>query len=380
VTSRKVFQDGDIFYAEDANILGYPIVDGQDILGHGAKVSDTFLDDAPNQIKARFYTWYNRFRVTPGTGLNVDVTNGLVNAGGTVINIPPQSLVVADNSTSFIWIGRTVSDSAIALRQSLSLPSDSIPLARVVSSSGTVIGVTDLRDVTVDYLPPSIPDAVPVGSFITSLLPPSRPVPNGYIELQDNPIQVSRVVYANLFTEFGTYYGAGDGTTTFTLPGKGNRYIRLSSSGMTPGTTGGSNQISITTNNLPPHNHPIQDLPHNHGVNNPPHNHGVTDGGHGHSISDPGHIHGTPLHQEGGSGAFGGRDFQNSAPGTFNTGLSGTGININPNTSNVSVNLATTNVTLNPSSTGLTQTQNTGSGTPMTHEPSYITVRVFVKF
>jgi microcystin-dependent protein len=375
--SRKIFENGDIFYAEDANQIGYPIVDGADILGHGAKVIDDYLTDAPNQIKSRFYTWYNRFKVSPGTGLNVNVNNGLVNAGGTVINIPPQSIVTPDNATSFIWIGRTVGDSAIALRQSSSLPSDSIPLARVVASSGAITGVTDLRNVTVDYLPPSIPDAVPIGSFITSLLPPSRPVPNGYIELQDNPINVSRLVYSALFTEFGTYYGAGDGATTFTLPGKGNRYIRLS---MTPGETGGSDHISIATNNLPSHNHSILDVQHNHSLNNPSHGHNVSDGGHSHIVNDPGHVHGTALHQEGGSGSFGGRDFQNSAPGTFNTALSGTGITVNGSTSNVSVNSSHTNITSNPSGTGLSQTQNTGSGAPITHEPPYLTVRVFVKF
>jgi microcystin-dependent protein len=399
--TRKIFVDGDIFYAEDANQMGYPIVDGADILGHGAKVIDDYLADAPDQLKARFYAWYNRFKVSQSTGLTVNVSNGLVNANGTIINIPPQSIVIPNNTTTFIWIGSTIIDPTVALRSSSTLPINSIPLARVVTSSGSITGITDLRNVSVDYLPPSIPDAVPIGSFITSLLPPFKPVPTGYIELQDDPINVSRVIYANLFTEFGTYYGTGDGSTTFTLPGKGNRYIRLNSAAMTPGETGGSDQLSITTSNLPSHSHPILDVSHSHTVNDPQHSHTGSGSPHTHTTNNPPHAHqiygnttdggGDQRRQTDGFSKLsntaitgedvGGKEYiTNNANGVQLIGNTTTNVTVNSASVSVTVNPSSTGVTLNGSTTGITSTQNTGSGAPITNEPPYLAVRVFVKF
>ena len=49
-------------------------------------------------------------------------------------------------------------------------------------------------------------------------------VPDGY--LLCNGAQVSRVTYADLFTAIGTSYGAGDGSSTFTLPDFRDRVLQ----------------------------------------------------------------------------------------------------------------------------------------------------------
>lgn len=50
-----------------------------------------------------------------------------------------------------------------------------------------------------------------------------RTVPPGY--LLCNGANVSRTEYADLFASIGTYWGAGDGSTTFSLPNMNGRFI-----------------------------------------------------------------------------------------------------------------------------------------------------------
>jgi microcystin-dependent protein len=83
---------------------------------------------------------------------------------------------------------------------------------------------------------------------------------------------VSRTTYSNLFSTVSTNYGAGNGSTTFNLPDLRGRTIfgmdnmggtaanRLTTtSGInannTLGATGGSQSVTLSTTNLPSHNH-----------------------------------------------------------------------------------------------------------------------------
>lgn len=84
--------------------------------------------------------------------------------------------------------------------------------------------------------------------------------PSGYLEC--NGSNVSRSTYADLFTAIGVTWGAGDGTTTFTLPDLRRRTLigkngtaGAGSPGITMGSTGGSETRTLTTANLPSHAH-----------------------------------------------------------------------------------------------------------------------------
>lgn len=62
---------------------------------------------------------------------------------------------------------------------------------------------------------------------------------------------VSRETYADLFAAIGTIYGAGDGSTTFTLPDYSNRFPRAVGSDITLGETGGADSTVLTAAQLP---------------------------------------------------------------------------------------------------------------------------------
>lgn len=90
--------------------------------------------------------------------------------------------------------------------------------------------------------------AVPVGGVIFW---PMDVVPAGF--LAANGATVSRVTYANLFSVYGTKYGAGDSSTTFGLPNMQRKFPLGASGTNVPGSTGGAEEVTLEVPNLPIH-------------------------------------------------------------------------------------------------------------------------------
>ena len=74
---------------------------------------------------------------------------------------------------------------------------------------------------------------------------------------------VSRTTYAALFAVIGTTYGEGDGETTFNIPNLAGRVAIGSSQRHALGTTGGSETVTLTADQLPAHVHEVPQ--HGHG-------------------------------------------------------------------------------------------------------------------
>lgn len=88
---------------------------------------------------------------------------------------------------------------------------------------------------------------------------------------------------------------------------------------------------------LPLHNHELDQQPHAHDVNISDHSHIVNQTPHTHTTTQTPHAHILPVHLEGNSDDFGGRDFDHSASGTFNSSESYANITIDPSNTNISL-------------------------------------------
>lgn len=158
---------------------------------------------------------------------------------------------------------------------------------------------------------------IPVGTVLPW---PGSTAPPGYLLAYGQA--VSRTTYAELFTAYGTTYGAGDGSTTFNLPdyrgrapfgrddmggAVAGRITAAGSSitGTTLGATGGAQSVTLTTAQIPSHGHTA-------------------------TVTDPGHFHAQTVTTDGGATgpATGGGFSAYAFDGAQDTGSKTTGITV----------------------------------------------------
>lgn len=156
---------------------------------------------------------------------------------------------------------------------------------------------------------------------------PATVVPAGYLACDGSA--VSRTTYAALFAIIGTFYGAGDGSTTFNLPDirgrviagydSGNATGRLTAStaqgvsASTVGNTGGEQAHTLVTGELAAHTHANS----------------LSDPTHVHTINDPTHFH-TIATSSATLGSVGDTAQGGNNAGPINTNAASTGISLNP--------------------------------------------------
>ena len=89
---------------------------------------------------------------------------------------------------------------------------------------------------------------------------------------------VSRTTYATLFDVIGTTFGAGDGSTTFNVPDLSGRVPLGVSTSHALGTTGGSETVTLTEQELPAHVHEVPQHGHANtiGAKTPAFSHSIT--------------------------------------------------------------------------------------------------------
>ena len=151
-------------------------------------------------------------------------------------------------------------------------------LQQWTDSAGNVLAsVDEAGNMTVNSITTTVPIAsVPTGSMIPYA---GTSAPDLFLMCQGQ--NVSRTTYANLFAIIGTTYGAGDGSTTFTLPNPNGRVpVGKAASGTfaTLGATGGSETHTLVSGEMPVHAHSID---HDHaaftsGNDSPDHSHSTT--------------------------------------------------------------------------------------------------------
>lgn len=88
--------------------------------------------------------------------------------------------------------------------------------------------------------------------------------PQGYLLCDGSA--VSRDTYATLYDVIGTTYGIGDGSTTFNVPDISGRVVIGVSGTHALASTGGASTVTLTTAQLPSHNHSVPQHGHAHTI------------------------------------------------------------------------------------------------------------------
>ncbi len=137
--------------------------------------------------------------------------------------------------------------------------------------------------------------------------------------------EYDRQIYDALFSIIGTTYGEGDGETTFNVPDmRGRQVVGLKQSDSdfdALGETGGEKRHTLTIDEMPSHNH---------GVNDPGHAHGITDPGHAHSYVNQ-------VGDQGVNTLTTQADAADQVDYGQTTGTSTTGVTVDSNTTGISI-------------------------------------------
>lgn len=362
------FQPGDILYSDAVNQISNHKHDGiTDQTGHADFIDDAQLDPANDQIKSRFYGWYNRVQVAAGSGLAIVYTAGKVVVGQALIDIAPGTLFLPANSTRFVYISET---GVVALAPTL--PTNCVPLAVVVTGGSAINQVTDLRSQAADrIIQIPVQPRTPVGVCQMYL---GVTAPTGWLFMDGS--WVNKADYVDLYVHLqGLPALLNETATQFQVPDMRNRTPRYT----TLGQKAGNDSISLTNSNLPLHTHGVNDAGHTHSIHDPTHNHIGYQLPHSHTVNDPGHGHNLAGFTYD-TDASEGSDGNGSAyrPLSGNTYAATTGISVLPAQPSVVVEAAATNIGIYAANSNVTINP-AGSSTPFNITNPYYGINFIIK-
>lgn len=346
--ARRLYQNGDILTAQDVNAIAYPNLSGADAIGSGDKLPDSDLSNAPDQIKSRFYNFYDRLKVSHAGGLTFSYLGGsvLLSSGATV-TISAGTINLPDNSNRYIYV-----NGSGAIESASTLPNECFPMARVATAGGTISNtITDLRDKLVDRIQPS--NIPPVTAFQPGMGMEwwGATLPAGGWLWQDGA-EYDISAYPALDAALGPAFRTGGGK--FRVPDRRGRAGVGAGQGAgltsrTVGETFGEERVTLTVTETPSHSHSITETPHSHGVTQQPHGHGTTENQHSH-----GYIYRTEEDVGTVLGYLDRDSNNNYRLITINGSTAGatTGLTVNSANANIAINGAATGITVNPQGGG----------------------------
>lgn len=329
-------------------------------INYSEGMAPSAINDSARAMMARLADWRQDISgtiTTAGTSTAFTVTSN--QTFDTLAHLDGAMIAFVPHTTSGATVQINVD--GLGLKPLRSAPSIELPSGVLVQ--GTPYVCTYVNADGAFYLQGFFgnPYSVPIGG----LMPFVSATPPNSSFVQPLGQAISRTTYATLFGMTGTTFGIGDGSTTFNVPDlRGRAVFGLDNGGAARITPGGGNFNGNTLGNTGgAENHTLStaEMPvHNHGATDPSHNHGHSDPGHNHTLTDPGHAH--SLSGATASGF--------SAPTVVEgNGLSGVLANgAASNTTGITLAAAPTGITNTASFTGITIT-NTGSGSSHTILP-----------
>jgi hypothetical protein len=139
--AKTTFVNGTPVNPDFLNSINNPVFDGLDFDGHFAKIKNDDLSEVAGQIKPEWTTFRDTLKVTAYTGLTCSHQGGsVILADSTIATISPANLSVSNNATNYVYVNESGTVAVGSL-----LPVRCTPLAKVVTSAGSISSVVDLR-------------------------------------------------------------------------------------------------------------------------------------------------------------------------------------------------------------------------------------------